>query len=35
MSFIVPFIFVNIVGLHIYRVNIRVRVRVRVRVSQG
>jgi len=30
VSFIVPFIFVNIV--HIYRVSIRVRVRVRVRV---
>ena len=31
MSFIVPFIFVNIV--HIYRVSIRVRLRVRVRVG--
>jgi len=31
VSFIVPFIFVNIV--HIYRVSIRVKVRVRVRVS--
>jgi len=31
LSFIVPFIFVNIV--HIYTVSIRVRVRIRVRVS--
>jgi len=31
VSFIVPFIFVNIV--HIYRVSIRVRLRVRVRVG--
>ena len=33
MSFIVPFIFVNIV--HIYRVSIRVRVRVRGRLRLG